>query len=92
MECATKDCLEESACSHCRMCQYHHDEDIGDLNSYSIKPKMKMNKLKELESIRERLTKIYMDLGNPNYIGADSKLNDDIRLLKKNDVISEKAE
>ncbi len=45
--------------------------------------KEKMEKeIKELEEIRERITKIYMDLGNPDYVEADSVLNQDISKLK----------
>lgn len=39
--------------------------------------------IKELKEIRMRLTKIYMDLGNPDYVCADSVLNQDIQRLEE---------
>lgn len=40
--------------------------------------------IEELENIRKRITEIYMKLGNPNYVEADSVLNQDIAKLNKN--------
>jgi len=51
-----------------------------------------MNKLEELREIRIRLTQIYLELGNQEYVKADSQLNEDISLLKKNGVLCDKAE
>ncbi len=47
-----------------------------------------MNKYDKLMDIRQRLTQIYLELGNPDYVKADSVLNQDMYLLKQNDVIS----
>lgn len=46
-----------------------------------------VNKLKlieELEQIRMRITKIYMELGNPNNCFVDSRLNDEIEIFRNN--------
>lgn len=39
--------------------------------------------IEELENMRKRITEIYMKLGNPDYVEADSVLNQDIAKLKK---------
>lgn len=41
------------------------------------------DKIQELEEIRLRITQIYMELGNPDYVEADSILNKDIAKLKE---------
>jgi len=39
--------------------------------------------IEELESIRMRITQIYIQLGNPIYVTADQVLNQDIVLIKE---------
>ena len=40
--------------------------------------------IEELETIRIQITQIYIQLGNPDYVEADSVLNQDIKKLSQN--------
>ena len=40
--------------------------------------------VEKLDKLRKRISKIYMELGNPEYVNADWELKKDIKYLKKN--------
>ncbi len=55
---------------------------MGEFKDVEIKMDNKKELIKELEGIRIRLTQIYIELGNPGYVRADSILIGDIQKLK----------
>lgn len=38
MKCAVDGCPGKSECDHCHRCQYHHDEELGQLREGDINP------------------------------------------------------
>ena len=40
-------------------------------------------KIEELVNIRRRITQLFIQLGNPHYVQADSVLNEDINKLQE---------